>query len=139
MLDANVSLIVASAGLLLIYREFCAPGSVLPGACGGGLFLAGIWWMAQQRPTTPGLILLALSTIMFVAILQYSRAIPYGLAGTACLTAGLLFLFPNERAISPWLALVLGTVLGAATSLLAKIAAAARRNKTVFTKAANDH
>jgi membrane-bound ClpP family serine protease len=129
LLDPNLLLIAASAGLLLVYREFCAPGGVWPGACGGALLLGGGWLLAQQKPTTPGLILLALSTLLFSAILRRSRATHFGLAGTASLIASLLFLLPGNRAISPWLAVLLGAVLGATTSVLARTAAAARRNK----------
>jgi membrane-bound ClpP family serine protease len=129
LLDPNLLSIAASAGLLLVYREFCAPGGVWPGACGGALLLGSGWLLAQQRPTTPGLILLASAALLFLAILRLSRAIHFGLAGTACLIAGLLFLLPASRAISPWLAVSLGAVLGAITSVLAKTAASARRNK----------
>ena len=122
-------IVAASAGLLLIYREFCAPGGVWPGACGGALFLGSSWLLAQQQPTTPGLILLALSALLFGAILRHARAMYFGFAGTLCLIGGLVVLLPGDRAISPWLAAPLGAVLGAITSILARAAAAARRNK----------
>jgi membrane-bound ClpP family serine protease len=127
--DPNSSLIIASAGMMLIYREFCAPGGVWPGACGGALFLGGSWLLAQQQPATPGLILLALSVLLFAAILRDARALYFGFAGTLCLIAGLLVLLPGGRAISPWLAAPLGAALGAITSVLARTASAARRNK----------
>jgi membrane-bound ClpP family serine protease len=139
LLDPNLLLIVASIGLLLAYREFCAPGGVWAGACGGTLLLTGSWLLAQQRPSTPGIILLALSALLFTAILGRSRAIHYGLAGTACLVGGLLLLLPGERAISPWLAVPLGTALGATTSVLAKAAATARRKKMALIDAVDDH
>jgi membrane-bound ClpP family serine protease len=132
LLDPNLLLIAASAGIMLVYREFCAPGQVWPGTCGGALLLAGSWLLVQQRPTLPGLILVALAAVSFLAILRFPRAIHFGLAGTMCLIAGLLFLLPGNRAISPWLAAPLGAVLGAITSVLARVAAAGRRNKKAF-------
>lgn len=139
MLDPHLLLIVASAGLMLVYREFCAPGKVWPGACGGALFLASSWLLVQQRPTIPGVALLAIAAVLFSAILRFSRAVHFGLGGTTCLIAGLLFLLPGNRAISPWLAVPLGAALGAATSVLARVAAAARRNKKTFIRTVDDY
>ena len=123
----NASILVTSAGLLLLYVECNRPGRVIPGVVGLLLLLLGLHSLSQL-PLRPGAIFLVTLAFALLALtLRGTAPWLWLLAGTALLSCGLARL-PARQAWSPPAALC-GLVLGSVTGWLATIAGRARRSK----------
>ena len=95
-------------GLAGLYAEFNHPGTWVPGLVGVvALVLFAV--SAQQLPISAiGLILVLLGLALFVLELKIASHGVFGVAGTVCVIAGSLMLFPGARGdLRPPLAVVL--------------------------------
>lgn len=130
-LSPNATVLILTAGLALIALELNRPGSILPGAAGLLLTLLAIASLSLRHPRSGPAFLIA--TSMAVLLLQCRRTllwlIPAG--ATVLLGFSIATLLPPgaSPAISTWVALPCGLILGAGITLLTRIARRARQNK----------
>ena len=124
--DPNSALMFFAAGLFGIYAEFCFPGTVLPGAAGGVLFLLGIAgfvemgvrWSAALL-VLAGFVLLAAEAVLHTRWVLAGAGVPLIVTGTIRLHAGM----------RPLLAASVAWSLAVISILLLSIAVRAGENK----------
>ncbi len=130
--NPDFAVILLILGGLLIYLEFNAPGTIVPGALGTLLVLVSLFALnlLPLEYTAVGFLIGAL--VLFVLDIKFATHGILGLAGIGCLVFGLLTLVDGPI---PELRVHLGTALGAGigfgsiTIFLTTIAVRARRNK----------
>ncbi|MES2222130.1 MAG: nodulation protein NfeD [Acidobacteriota bacterium] len=130
--DPNLAVILLILGGLLIYMEFNAPGTIVPGALGTLLVLISLFALnlLPLEYTAVGFLIGAL--VLFVLDIKFTTHGILGLAAIGCLVFGLLTLVNGPI---PEMRVQLGTALGAGigfgliTIFLTTIAVRARRNK----------
>ncbi len=129
LLDANAALLLAAAGFLLIIAEFCLPGWVLPGVCGGVLLICGAYRLAllDAAPAPAA----AIAVIIAVALAAGYGAVPepLGWVGLAVFPWLCHALLPARIA---WPSAVLAAGAPGTAFLLLRIAARAVANKTLI-------
>lgn len=130
--DPNLAVILLIVGALLIYLEFNAPGTIVPGALGTLLVLISLFALnlLPLEYTAVGFLIGAL--VLFVLDIKFATHGILGLVAIGCLVFGLLTLVDGPI---PEMRVHLGTALGAGigfgliTIFLTTIAVRARRNK----------
>ena len=130
--DPNLAVILLILGGLLIYLEFNAPGTIVPGALGTLLVLISLFALnlLPLEYTAVGFLVGAL--VLFVLDIKFTTHGILGLAAIGCLVFGLLTLVNGPI---PEMRVHLGTALGAGigfgliTIFLTTIAVRARRAK----------
>ncbi|MGH9617825.1 MAG: NfeD family protein [Acidobacteriaceae bacterium] len=130
--DPNLAVILLILGGLLIYLEFNAPGTIVPGALGTLLVLISLFALnlLPLEYTAIGFLIGAL--VLFVLDIKFATHGILGLAAIGCLVFGLLTLVDGPI---PQMRVHLGTALGAGigfgiiTIFLGTIALRAQRNK----------
>jgi membrane-bound serine protease (ClpP class) len=130
--DPNLSVLLLILGGLLIYLEFNAPGTIVPGALGTLLVLLALFALNLLPLEHAGAGLLIAAVVLFVLDVKFATHGILGLAGTGCLIFGLLTLVDGPI---PEMRVAMGTAVGAGagfgilTIFLTTIALRARRNK----------
>ncbi len=132
MTDPNLAVILLIGGALLIYLEFNAPGTIVPGALGTLLVLLSLFALnlLPLEYTAVGFLIGAL--VLFVLDIKFATHGILGLVATGCLVFGLLTLVDGpipEMRVHAGTALGAGIGFGAITIFLTTIALRARRNK----------
>ncbi len=130
--DPNLAVILLILGGLLVYLEFNAPGTIVPGALGTLLVLISLFALnlLPLEYTAVGFLVGAL--VLFVLDIKFATHGILGLVAIGCLVFGLLTLVDGPI---PEMRVHLGTALGAGigfgliTIFLTTIAVRARRNK----------
>jgi len=130
-LSPNTAVLILTAGLALIAIELNRPGSVIPGALGLLFSLLAAASMAKHHPH-PGTILLGI--VSMAALLWQARrtllwVIPASATILLILSMGMLLPSTAEPAVSWWVAVPCGLILGTGTTVLTRIARRARQNK----------
>lgn len=130
-LSPNAAILICTLGFALIALELNRPGSILPGALGLLLTLLAVASMWPRRPHASAFLGILLA--MAVLLLQTRRTLFWlvPLAATALLVYATTKLLPAtaQPAISVWIALVCGLILGGGITVLTRIARRARLNK----------
>ena len=132
-IDPNLAFATLLAGILFIYAEFCLPGLVLPGAFGGVLVMLAFYGLAASKIRWTGVALLLIALVLFALGAFVPTRGLLGLAATAALIAGALWLIDAP----PGLRIRMATAFGASipfaiiTILLSETALRARSNKSV--------
>ncbi len=139
LMDPNLAVLLLVAGALLIYLEFNAPGTIIPGALGTLLVLTALFALnlLPLRYTAVMLLIAALG-LLLLEIKVPSHGI-LAAAGIACLVVGLLTLVDGpvpELRVRFATAFGVGTGFGLITVYLVRIALRARHNKVVTGPAA---
>lgn len=130
--DPNLAVILLILGGLLIYLEFNAPGTIVPGALGTLLVLISLFALNLLPLEYTAVGFLIAAVVLFVLDVKFATHGMLGLVGIACLVFGLLTLVDGPI---PEMRVHLGTALGAGigfgliTVFLTTIAVRARRNK----------
>jgi len=130
--DPDLAVLLLIFGGLLIYLEFNAPGTIVPGALGTLLVLISLFALNLLPLEYTAVGFLVAAMVLFVLDIKFATHGLLGLAGIACLVFGLLTLVDGPI---PEMRVHLGTALGAGigfgsiTIFLATIAVRARRNK----------
>ena len=137
--DPNLAVLLLVAGALLIYLEFNAPGTIIPGALGTLMLLTALFALnlLPLRYTAVMLLVAALG-LLLLEIKVPSHGI-LAVAGIACLVVGLLTLVAGpipDMDVHFATALGVGTGFGLITVFLVRIAMRARRNKVLTGAAA---
>ena len=132
--DPNLAVLFLIIGGLLIYLEFNAPGTIVPGALGTLLVLISLFSLnlLPIRYTAVMLIVGALALLVLEAKFA-SHGVLAG-AGTICLVFGLLTLVDGpipELRVHPATAIAAGAAFGLITLFVVRLAIRARRNKSL--------
>jgi membrane-bound serine protease (ClpP class) len=131
--NPNIALLLLVGGALLIYLEFNAPGTIVPGALGTLMVLLAVFGLnlLPIRYTAVLLLVAALSLMLLEAKFGGHGAL--AIAGIVCLTFGTLTLVAApvpEMGINPWVAIGVSAGFGTITVFLARLAVRAFRMKT---------
>jgi membrane-bound serine protease (ClpP class) len=135
LMDPNLAVLILVLGGLLIYIEFNAPGTIIPGAL-GTLFVLLSLFALNLLPVhyASGLLLIAAFALMLLEAKFTSHGV-LGFAGIVCLVFGVLTLVDGpipEMRVHLATAIATGIGFGLITLFLVRIAVIARRNKTVL-------
>lgn len=130
--DPNLAVILLILGGLLIYLEFNAPGTIVPGAVGTLLVLISLFALNLLPLEYTAVGFLIGAAVLFVLDIKFATHGILGLVAIGCLVFGLLTLVNGPI---PQMRVHLGTALGAGigfgviTIFLSTIAFRAYRNK----------
>jgi membrane-bound serine protease (ClpP class) len=135
LVDPNIALLLLVGGALLIYLEFNAPGTIVPGALGTLMVLLAIFALnlLPIRFTAVQLLVAALILLMLEA--KFGGHGVLAIAGIVCLTFGTLTLVAApvpEMRITPWVAFAVSAGFGGITFFLVRLAVRARRRKALI-------
>ncbi len=139
LMDPNLAVMLLVGGVLLIYLEFNAPGTIIPGALGTLLVLTALFALnLLPLRYTAVMLLIAAVSLMLLEIKVPSHGI-LATVGIGCLVMGLLTLVAGpipELEVHFATALGVGMGFGIITVFLVRIALRARRNKVLTGPAA---
>ena len=139
LMDPNLAVLLLVAGALLIYMEFNAPGTIIPGALGTLLVLTALFALNLLPLRYTAVMLLLAALALLVLELKIPSHGILATVGIVCLVFGLLTLVNGpipELQVRFATALGLGTGFGLITAFLVRAALRARRNKVLTGPAA---
>lgn len=135
LMDPNLAVLILVLGGLLIYIEFNAPGTIIPGALGTLLVLLSLFALnLLPLHYASGLLLIAGFALMLLEAKFTSHGV-LAFAGIVCLVFGTLTLVNGpipELRVRLSTALATGIGFGVITVFLVRIAVLARRNKSLL-------
>lgn len=134
LMNPNLAVTLVGSGILLIFLECNLPGAVLPGALGLLLLLSGVYGLSRLPLRPAGLILLLAASVMLALSASKPSARVLAVIGIPGLIYGLGSLVlqtPTISGVHPAVAFSVGSAVGVYASVLGRIAAMARRNKTI--------
>ncbi len=132
--DPNLAVLLLVGGVLLIYLEFNAPGTIIPGALGTLLVLTALFALNLLPLRYTAVMLLLAALVLAVLEIKIPSHGILAAVGIACLVFGLLTLVAGpipELQVRWATALGVGVGFGAITGWLIRIALRARRNKVL--------
>jgi membrane-bound serine protease (ClpP class) len=135
LVNPNIALLFLIGGALLIYLEFNAPGTIVPGALGTLMVLLAIFGLNLLPIRFTSVLLLIAALVLLLLEAKFGGHGVLAIAGIICLTFGMLTLVAApvpEMAISPWVALAVSAAFGAITIFLVRLAVRARRRKSLL-------
>jgi len=132
LINPNIALLLLIGGVLLIYLEFNAPGTIVPGALGTVMVLLAVFAL-NLLPIHYTAVLLLLSAVVLMALeAKVGGHGALALVGVVCLAFGLLTLVAApipELSVNPWVAFSISAAFGGITVFLVRLAWRARRRK----------
>ena len=132
LVDPNIALLLLVGGALLIYLEFNAPGTIVPGALGTLMVLLAIFGLDLLPIRYTAVLLLVAAMVLLVLEAKFGGHGALAIAGIVCLTFGSLTLVAApvpEMDVSPWVAIAVSAGFGGITVFLVRLAVRARRMK----------
>lgn len=132
LVNPNIALLLLVGGALLIYLEFNAPGTIVPGALGTLLVLLGIFGLNLLPIRYTAVALLVAAVVLLVLEAKFGGHGALAIAGSACLLFGMLTLVAApvpELTVSPWVAAGVTAAFALITVFLLRLAVRARRRK----------
>jgi membrane-bound serine protease (ClpP class) len=132
LVNPDVALLLLVFGALLIYLEFNAPGTIVPGALGTLMVLLAIFALNLLPIRYTAVMLLVAGMVLMLLEAKFGGHGALAIGGIVCLTFGLLTLVAApipEMAINPALAIAIGLAFGLITLFLVRLAFRARRIK----------
>ena len=133
LVNPNIALLFLVGGALLIYLEFNAPGTIVPGALGTLMVLLAIFGLNLLPINYTAVLLLVAALVLLLLEAKFGGHGALAIAGIVCLTFGTLTLVNApvpELAINPWVALAVSAAFGSITVFLVRLAVRARRMKS---------
>jgi len=133
LVNPNIALLFLVGGALLIYLEFNAPGTIVPGALGTLMVLLAIFGLNLLPIRYTAVLLLVAALVLLMLEAKFGGHGVLAIAGILCLTFGTLTLVAApvpEMGISPWVAIAVSAGFGGITVFLVRLAVRARRRKT---------
>jgi membrane-bound serine protease (ClpP class) len=130
--NPNIALLFLVAGALLIYLEFNAPGTIVPGSLGTLMVLLGIFGLDMLPIRYTAVLLLLAAVVLLILEAKVGGHGALAIAGILCLTFGTLTLVAApvpEMGISPWVAVSVSAAFGAITVFLVRLVVRARMRK----------
>ncbi len=132
LVNPNIALLFIVAGALLIYLEFNAPGSIVPGALGTLMVLLGIFGLNLLPIRFTAVLLLVAGVGFLVLEAKFGGHGALAVAGIVCLIFGTLTLVAApipQMGVDPLVAIALSLGFGGITVFLVRLAIRARRRK----------
>jgi membrane-bound serine protease (ClpP class) len=139
LMDPNLAVLILVVGGLLIYLEFNAPGTIIPGALGTLLVLTALFALNLLPVRYTAVMLLLAAFALLVLEAKFPSHGVLGVVGIAALIFGTLTLVAGpipELQVGVATAVACGIAFGLVTAFLVRIAILARRNKVMTGPAA---
>jgi membrane-bound serine protease (ClpP class) len=133
LVNPNIALLFLVGGALLIYLEFNAPGTIVPGALGTLMVLLAIFGLNLLPIRYTAVLLLIAALVLLLLEAKFGGHGALAIAGIVCLTFGTLTLVAApvpELAVHPMVAIAVSAAFGGITAFLVRLAVRARRNKS---------
>jgi len=133
LIDPNIAMLLLVGGALLIYLEFNAPGTIVPGALGTLMVLLAIFGLNLLPIRYTAVLLLMAALVLLLLEAKFGGHGVLAIAGIVCLTFGTLTLVAApvpEMGINPAVAFGVSAGFGLITVLLMRLAMRSRRMKT---------
>jgi membrane-bound serine protease (ClpP class) len=133
LINPNIALLFLVGGALLIYLEFNAPGTIVPGALGTLMVLVAIFALNLLPIRYTAILLLVAALILMVLEAKIGGHGALAITGVVCLAFGSLTLVAApvpELGINPLVAISVSATFGAITVFLLRLVVRARRRKT---------
>ncbi len=133
LIDPNIALLFLVCGALLIYLEFNAPGTIVPGALGTLMVLVSIFALNLLPIRYTAVLLLVAGMALLLLEAKFGGHGALAIAGIISLTFGMLTLVAApvpEMAVSPWVAFAVSAAFGCITVFLVRLVVRARRMKS---------
>jgi membrane-bound serine protease (ClpP class) len=133
LVNPNIAMLMLVGGALLIYLEFNAPGTIVPGALGTLMVLLAIFGLNLLPIRFTAVLLLAAALALILLEAKFGGHGVLGVAGVVCLAFGTLTLVAApvpEMGVSPAVAFGVSAGFGLITILLVRLAVRSRRMKT---------
>ncbi len=134
LMDPNLAVLLLLAGALLIYLEFNAPGTIIPGALGTLLVVLALFSLNLLPVRYTSLALIAGALILMVLEAKFPSHGVLAITGTIALILGTLTLVAGpipEMRVQLATAIATGVAFGLITTFLIRIAWRARQNKVL--------
>ena len=135
LMDPNIAVLILVFGALLIYVEFNAPGTIVPGAIGTLLVLLSLFALNLLPIHYASALLLVAAFALFLLEVKFASHGVLAVAGILCLVIGTLTLVDGpipEMRVHLGVSVAIGIGFGLITIFLVRIAIAARRNKVLI-------
>jgi membrane-bound serine protease (ClpP class) len=135
LVNPNIALLFLVCGALLIYLEFNAPGTIVPGALGTLMVLLAVFALDLLPIRYTAVLLLVAALVLLVLEAKVGGHGALAIAGILCLTFGTLTLVAApvpEMGVTPWVAISLSLAFGAITFFLVRLAVRARARKALI-------
>jgi membrane-bound serine protease (ClpP class) len=132
LVNPNIALLFLVSGALLIYLEFNAPGTIVPGALGTLMVLLAIFGLNLLPINYTAVLLLVAALVLLILEAKFGGHGALAIAGIVCLTFGTLTLVNApvpELAINLWVAVAVSAAFGSITVFLVRLVVRARRMK----------
>ena len=134
MMNPDLAVLMLVIGGLLIYLEFNAPGTIVPGALGTLLVLLSLFALNLLPVHYTAVMLLLAAAVLLVLEVKFTSHGILALAGIVCLVLGMLTLvagpIPQMR-VHAGTAIAAGIAFGLITVFLVRLAVRARHNKSL--------
>jgi len=135
LVNPNIALLLLVGGALLIYLEFNAPGTIVPGALGTLMVLLAIFALDLLPIRYTAVMLIVAAVVLLLLEAKFGGHGALAIAGIVCLTFGTLTLVAApvpEMAVSPAVAIAVSAAFAGITFFLVQIAMRARRQKSLL-------
>ncbi len=135
LVNPNIALLLLVAGALLIYLEFNAPGTIVPGTLGTLMVLLGIFGLNLLPIRYTAILLLVAAMVLLALEAKFGGHGALAITGIICLTFGMLTLVDApvpQMDVSPWVAIAISAGFGGITVFLVRLAVRARRRKSLL-------
>lgn len=135
MMDPDLAVLILVLGGLLIYLEFHAPGTIIPGALGTLLVLVAIFSLNLLPISYIAAVLILAAFVLMGLEAKFPSHGVLAITGVAALVFGTLTLVDGpipELRVHVATAVACGIAFGGITAFLAHIAVRAQRNKQVM-------
>jgi membrane-bound serine protease (ClpP class) len=132
LVDPNIALLLLVIGAMLIYLEFNAPGTIVPGALGTLMVLLGVFGLNLLPIRYTAVMLIVAAIVLMILEAKFGGHGALAIAGIVCLAFGMLTLVAApvpELAINPALAIAVSAAFGAITFFMVRLVVRARRKK----------
>jgi membrane-bound serine protease (ClpP class) len=132
LVNPNIALLFLVSGALLIYLEFNAPGTIVPGALGTLMVLLAVFGLNLLPINYTAVLLLVAALVLLILEAKFGGHGALAIAGIVCLTFGTLTLVNApvpELAINLWVAVAVSAAFGSITVFLVRLVVRARRMK----------
>jgi membrane-bound serine protease (ClpP class) len=132
LVNPNIALLFLVGGALLIYLEFNAPGTIVPGALGTLMVLLGIFGLNLLPIRFTAVLMLVAALILLILEAKFGGHGVLAIAGIVCLTFGTLTLVAApvpEMGVNLFVAIGVSAGFGVITVFLTRLAVRAFRLK----------
>lgn len=135
LVDPNIALLFLVGGALLIYLEFNAPGTIVPGALGTLMVLLAVFALNLLPIRYTAVMLLIGAVVLLILEAKFGGHGALALAGIVCLAFGMLTLVAApvpQMDVRPAVAISISAAFGIITVVLVRLAYRARRRKSLL-------